>query len=100
MGVSWSSLAIGTVMVFRAVFDELYARRLMRVNVPFGLLVSVSEPKLLDRFTMRPADDLRSSGNMALITATGPNTLVLYVRRTPLGQAHSALYHRCKHRPY
>lgn len=51
----------------------------MRLACQKGLAGSrawVSEPSSLDTFTIRAAGASRSSGSMALVTVTTPNTLV------------------------
>ncbi|SLJ82545.1 Uncharacterised protein [Mycobacteroides abscessus subsp. abscessus] len=43
---------------------------------PSWSFISCTEPTSLETLTMRAASARRSSGSSALVTATGPNTLV------------------------
>jgi len=55
----FNSCAKCSVIMFSALFEEQYATSIFRsLNGPFGSAVCESEPRPLERFTMRPAFDL------------------------------------------
>src|ERR1700761_1942543 len=82
IGVSPSSLAYMTVIMLSAAFDDGYG-----TEAPIwasgwdGSLCAVIEPTSLETLTIRAAGERRSSGSMALVTATVPNTLISYTAR-------------------
>src|SRR5271170_811284 len=75
MLVPASSLAYWTVTALRNVFEGAYAAAMGPVSAP-GVVCRVSEPTLLDMFTIRGDAERRSSGSMALVTRMTPITLV------------------------
>src|ERR1700722_15792609 len=81
MFVSASSLTYWTVTALRNVFDGEYAAEIGPVSAP-GVLCRVSEPTLLDMFTIRGDAERRSSGSIALVTRMTPITLVSTAVRT------------------
>ena len=63
--------------MFSAVFEAGYGTDVERCHSgPSGLVSDVIDPTSLDTLTIRGARDRRSSGSIALVTATTPNTFV------------------------
>src|SRR5258707_14491345 len=81
MGVSLSSLAYIAVTMLSAVLDEGYGTEAIAAIGPWGSVIEVIEPTSLETLTMRAAGARRSSGRIACVTATTPNTLVSCTRR-------------------
>jgi len=75
MFVPASSLAYWMVTALRNDFDGAYATAIGPVSAS-GELWRLSEPTLLDTFTIRGADERRSIGSIALVTRMTPITLV------------------------
>src|SRR5690606_29372895 len=71
--VSRRALAYMIVIMFRAALDELQASNPTWETGWERSEWRVREPSGLDMFTTRAPSDLRSSGSMALVTATVPN---------------------------
>src|SRR5260221_11819288 len=65
-----------------AVLDEGYGTEAIAAIGPSGSVIEVIEPTSLETLTMRAAGARRSSGSIALVTATTPNTLVSYTARS------------------
>lgn len=84
MSVSLSSLAYWTVTALRKVFDAKYAVGTGPMSMP-GVVCRVSEPTLLDMFTIRGDVEPRSRGSIALVTRMTPITLVSMTARTVAG---------------
>ena len=74
--MSRNSLAYIAVTMFSAVFDDGYGTEAIPAIGPSGSVIEAIEPTSLDTLTIRPAAARSSSGSMALVTATTPNTLV------------------------
>src|SRR5258707_597393 len=81
MGVSLSSLAYIAVTMLSAVLDEGYGTEAIAAIGPWESVIEVIEPTSLETLTMRAAGARRSSGSIALVTATTPNTFVSYTAR-------------------
>ena len=80
--MSRSSLAYWTVTALRNVFDGEYAAEIGPVSLAGRRVCRVSEPTLLDMFTIRGDAERRSSGSIALVTRMTPITLVSTAVRT------------------
>src|SRR3984885_8213211 len=79
IGVSRSSLAYMTVIMSSAALDEGYCRgAVIGASGGAGSYCAVIEPTSLDTLTIRAAGARRSSGSIALVTATTPKTLISY----------------------
>src|SRR6478609_841332 len=88
MFVPLSSRAYWRVTAFRNVFDGAYATATgPAVCSAPGPDCRVSEPTLLDMFTIRGEAERRSSGIIALVTRMTPITLVSTTARTVAGSA-------------
>ena len=68
--------------MFSAAFDDGYCTEAgIWPSGWDGSLCAAIEPTSLDTLTMRAAGALRSSGSIALVTATTPKTLISYTAR-------------------
>src|SRR5215472_15146890 len=76
IGVSRSSLAYMTVIMLSAALDDGYCTDGGRRSAWTGSLCAVIEPTSLDTLTIRAAGARRSSGSIALVTATTPKTVI------------------------
>src|SRR3984885_14941675 len=82
IGVSRSSLAYMTVIMSSAALDEGSCTAAgIWGGGGAGPLCAVIEPTALDTLTIRAAGARRSSGSIALVTATTPKTLISYTSR-------------------
>src|SRR5215469_10270265 len=81
MGVSLSSLAYIAVTMLSAVFEDGYGIDAIAAMGPSGSVIDAIEPTSLETLTIRAAGARRSSGSIALVTATTPNTFVSYTVR-------------------
>src|ERR1700751_2916187 len=82
IGVSPSSLAYMTVTMVSAALDDGYDTEApIWASGCDGSLCAVIEPTSLETLTIRAAGERRSSGSIALVTATTPNTLISYTAR-------------------
>src|SRR5487761_473459 len=82
IGVSRSSLAYMTVIMSSAALDDGYCTEAgIWLSGCAGSLCAVIEPTSLDTLTIRAAGARRSSGSIALVTATTPKTLISYTAR-------------------
>ncbi len=82
IGVSRSSFAYMTVIMFSAAFDDGYCTEAgIWASGWAGSLCIAIEPTSLDTLTIRAAGERRSSGSIALVTATTPKTLISYTAR-------------------
>lgn len=71
MLVPLSSLAYWTVTALRKVLDAKYAAGIGPMSMP-GVVCRMSEPTLLDMFTIRGNAEPRSMGSIALVTRMTP----------------------------
>jgi hypothetical protein len=62
--------------MFSAALDDWYGRLFRNQVLPSRSRLPAIEPSSLDWLTILPAGDRRSSGSIAFVTATTPNTLV------------------------
>src|ERR1700730_11874539 len=82
IGVSPSSLAYMTVIMLSAALDDGYCTDAgTRTSGCAGTPSPEIERTSLETLTIRAAGARRSSGSMALVTATTPKTLISYTAR-------------------
>lgn len=90
-----SSIAVASVIAFKAVLDAAYVGPNSERPGWLGSALRVSEPAPLDTFTMRAAGDSRSRGKIAWMTATTPNTFVSKTERTSLSDTLLERFQHC-----
>jgi hypothetical protein len=82
IGVSFSSLAYIAVIMLTAALDDGYcAEAGIWLSGLAGSVCELIEPTSLDTLTIRAAGAWRSSGSIAFVTRTTPNTLISYTAR-------------------